>query len=101
MEQFDSHNMIYAYTRKKAIDEGVLVDISDTARNYGFVIPVAITATLLDSYVKPTEELEELGQSWVLHMPLFLLAIIPIMYNTLYMQEEQWKRLLIQLPDRI
>lgn len=63
MERFDKSNVIYAYTRKQAIEDGVLVDITLIARQYGFVIPVAITANLMNSYVKPSPELEELGQS--------------------------------------
>lgn len=55
--------MIFTYIRKQAIEDGVLVDITDTARNYGFVIPVAITATLLNTYGRPSAELDELGQS--------------------------------------
>ncbi len=63
MEQSDNRFVVYAYTRKQAIADGVLVDITDTAKDYGFVIPVAVTATLLDRYVRPGTELEELDQS--------------------------------------
>ena len=34
---------IYSYTREQAIDDGVLIDISSTAREAGFRCPVAIT----------------------------------------------------------
>ncbi len=63
MEQFDKPDYVFTYTRKQAIEDGVLVDITDTAKNYGFVIPVCITANLLNCYVKPSPECEELGQS--------------------------------------
>jgi hypothetical protein len=37
-------NVIYAYTRKQAIADGVLVDVSKTAREAGFLWPFAMTA---------------------------------------------------------
>ena len=37
---------ISAYTRAQAIDDGILVDVSDTAREAGFNIPVAVTRTV-------------------------------------------------------
>lgn len=33
----------YCYTRAQAIDDGVLVDVSETAREAGFRVPVALT----------------------------------------------------------
>ena len=36
--------VIYAYTRKQAIDDGVLVDVSETAKEAGFRWPFAMTA---------------------------------------------------------
>ena len=38
--------VIFAYTRAQAIEDGILVDVSDTAREAGFKIPVAITRTV-------------------------------------------------------
>lgn len=35
---------INVYTRRDAIDDGVLVDVSETAQEAGFCIPVAMTA---------------------------------------------------------
>ena len=37
---------IFAYTRAQAIEDGILVDVSETAREAGFRIPVAITRTV-------------------------------------------------------
>ena len=37
--------VISAYSRNQAIDDGFLVDVSDTAREAGFSIPVALTRT--------------------------------------------------------
>ena len=36
--------VIYSYTRAQAIDDGVLIDVSETAREAGFKYPVAVTA---------------------------------------------------------
>lgn len=35
---------IHTYTRAEAIADGVLVDVTDTAREAGFAVPVALTA---------------------------------------------------------
>jgi len=37
---------IYIYTRNQAIDDGVLVDVTEMAREAGFKVFVAITCTL-------------------------------------------------------
>jgi len=34
----------YAYTREQAIEDGELIDVSETARQAGFTFPVAMTA---------------------------------------------------------
>lgn len=41
---FTQADIISTYTRRQALDHGVLVDISETAREAGFTWPVAITA---------------------------------------------------------
>jgi hypothetical protein len=38
--------MIYAYTRTQAIQDGVLVDVTETAKEVGFKLPVVITEAL-------------------------------------------------------
>ncbi len=38
--------LIYAYTRAQALEDGVLVDVSEMAREAGFVWPVALTAAV-------------------------------------------------------
>ena len=37
---------IFSYTRAQAIDDGVLVDITETARKVGILYPVAVTDTV-------------------------------------------------------
>lgn len=36
--------VIHRYTRAQALDDGVLVDVTETAREAGFRVPVALTA---------------------------------------------------------
>ena len=43
--------VIFSYTRAQAIEDGVLVDVSETAREAGFKIPVAVTRAVWDSLV--------------------------------------------------
>lgn len=39
-------DVIHTYTRAQAIEDGALIDISETAREAGFRFPVAMTAAL-------------------------------------------------------
>lgn len=55
--------VIYAYTRKQAIEDGVLIDVTKTAKEAGTRYPTAITRTVWDEYIEPDEELKKLGQS--------------------------------------
>jgi len=41
-------DVIYTYTRKQAIEDGVLIDVSETAKEAGLKIPVAITKSLFN-----------------------------------------------------
>lgn len=47
---------IYSYTRKQAIEDGVLVDVTETAREAGFRFPVAVTANVWYDYIVPPED---------------------------------------------
>ncbi len=54
--------VITVYTRKQALADQVLIDITDVARPNGFKVPTAVTAGLW-AIVTPTEELEALGEA--------------------------------------
>lgn len=43
---FTQDDLIYTYTRSQAIEDGMLVDVSETAREAGFRWPVALTTDL-------------------------------------------------------
>lgn len=59
--------IIYAYTRADAIEDGELVDVSETAREAGITYPVAMTRTVWVRYVEPPKEMpcqDEAGRLW-------------------------------------
>lgn len=70
--------VIYSYTRAHAIEDGVLVDVSETAREAGFRWPVAMTSAAWADCVAWSEEdnqrqvyQDESGRLWdVLWMAL-------------------------------
>lgn len=55
--------VIFSYTRAQALEDGVLVDLTEWARETGFRIPVACTADVWHRYVTPPHGTRELGQS--------------------------------------
>jgi hypothetical protein len=55
--------VIYSYTRAKAIEDGVLVDVTETAKEAGFKLPVAITEAL-ENRLTPTRADQDLGQDY-------------------------------------
>ena len=55
--------VIFSYTRAQAIEDGVLVDLTEWAKETGFRIPVACTAAVWNGYIVPPKETEKLGQS--------------------------------------
>lgn len=59
----DEFTIIYSYTREQAIADGVLVDVSDLAKEAGFKWPVAVTVAVWNEVVIPTPHDERDGQS--------------------------------------
>ena len=49
--------IIFTYTREQAINDGVLVDVTQTAKKSGFRVPVALTSEVYNGYVVPKEGL--------------------------------------------
>ena len=60
--------VIYSYTRAQAIEDGVLIDVSETAKEAGIKLPTAVTAAVFHEYVAVPEELrgmqDESGRLW-------------------------------------
>ncbi len=59
---FDDFDVIYCYTRKQAIEDGVLIDVTFTAQEAGFNWSVAITSAVWHRYIVPDERLLNHGQ---------------------------------------
>ena len=45
-EEEDEWDIVFTYTRAQALQDGVLIDVSEKAREAGFRLPVAVTAAL-------------------------------------------------------
>ncbi len=65
--------VIYSYTRKQAIEDGVLIDLADAnlgelsklAAQLGYTYPIAMTSTAFNRYVIPNDKAKAMGQSSV------------------------------------
>ncbi|QDT52801.1 hypothetical protein Pan44_08130 [Caulifigura coniformis] len=60
-------DLLHAYTRKEAIADGVLIDVSHTAEEAGFRYPVALTSGVWAECVRVPEEVsyqDESGRLW-------------------------------------
>lgn len=55
--------VIYSYTRKDAIEDGVLIDVSTMSKEAGIKWPVALTDTVYNMFVEVPKGLEGEGQS--------------------------------------
>lgn len=53
---FEDTDLIHHYTRADALDDGSLVDVTETAKEAGFRIPVALTWTAWSDCVAWAEE---------------------------------------------
>ena len=53
---FDDAPVIHRCTRAEAIRDGMLTDVTETAREAGFKIPVAVTAAVQDQCVRWTDD---------------------------------------------
>jgi len=66
---FDDTEVIYRYTRKQAIEDGVLVDLSELAREAGIRFPVAVTQgvfEVLNNTSSPGQDFT--GRAWDMFM---------------------------------
>lgn len=52
---FTADDVIYAYTRAQAIEDGELIDVSETAREAGFRYPVSMTRAAWGDFVAWSE----------------------------------------------
>jgi hypothetical protein len=98
LEQTNEFHVIHSYTRKQAIEDGVLVDVSETAREAGINFPVAVTSAVWGLYVVPSEKLESWGQSvsgrlwdllWMFRMKALKTNSSLLYYICLFQNENQ------------
>jgi len=61
-DDFDDADIISSYSRAEAIADGALVDITPTAKEAGFTVPVALTAAVR-ARLEPSECDPKIGQS--------------------------------------
>jgi hypothetical protein len=70
---------IFSYSRRHAIADGILIDVTGMAREAGFKYPVALTCTVWNGYIVPDEAGRAIGQSeqgrlwdtlWMLHVAI-------------------------------
>jgi hypothetical protein len=61
---FADCEVISSYSRADALEDGVLVDVSELAKEAGFIYPVAVTRAVYDGILNPSPELERQGQSF-------------------------------------
>ena len=59
---FGPEDIIHSYTRHQALEDGVLVDVSEMAREAGIKYPTALTARVWHEVVVPNEEQKSWGQ---------------------------------------
>ena len=78
---FEDAEVIHAYTRRQAIEDGALIDVTETAREAGFRFPVAITAAVWAEFVAVPRGVvgqDVQGRLWdVLHMTRYAIARAP------------------------
>ncbi len=60
---FTAGDIIDVYTREQAIEDGVLVDLSETAREVGIKFPTAVTRAVWSDIVEPDEIAKSHGES--------------------------------------
>jgi hypothetical protein len=60
---FDDSDVIHTYSREQAIADGVLVDVTTTAKEAGFKFPVALTSAVR-ARLEPSEHDATRGQSF-------------------------------------
>lgn len=72
-------DVIFTYTRAQAIEDGVLVDVTSTAKEAGFKIPVAITHRVWAEVIAPDDDARQAGETgtgrlwdvlWMLHVAI-------------------------------
>jgi hypothetical protein len=72
---FTKDNLIHCYTRRQAIADGVLVDVTTTAKEAGFKIPVAVTASVWQECIRVPAGVSDQDEAGRLRDVLWMLYI--------------------------
>jgi hypothetical protein len=99
--------LIFAYTRKEALEDGVLVDVSVLAKEAGYRWPVALTSRLYQEYIVPSPSMADSGQSetgrlWDL-LTMLRLAILrskensQLSFSVLFVMQNEAESILVDL----
>jgi hypothetical protein len=62
----NDHELIYSYTRAQALQDGVLIDLSERARQNGIQYPTACTAgvwALIETIPEPDRDMREVAEA--------------------------------------
>lgn len=70
---FNQEDIIYEYSRAQAIEDGALIDVTETAKEAGFKFPVAITQHLHAelSHIARSSSEDYAGRLWDVLIVLF------------------------------
>ena len=60
---FDEGDLVFSYPRKQAIEDGILVDLTDFAKNHGFKIPVAMNIETFQECFVTEDEMDSVALS--------------------------------------
>jgi hypothetical protein len=94
-------DVIHTYTRAQAIEDGVLVDVSEMAREAGVKTPVAVTQRLWDGYITPDPRSVGWGQSiegrlwdvlWMLSVAAHKTASNRVDFKVIFIMKEKQRR---------
>ena len=71
----ECNTVIISYSRAEAIADGVLIDVTETAKEAAFRIPVALTSSVWAEYVAEPSGVEDEDESGRLWDVLWMLSI--------------------------
>ena len=64
---FDEFRVVYSYSRKQAIEDGLQIDVSSVAKEAGFKFPVFVTRGVWEKYILVPDGItdqDEAGRLW-------------------------------------
>lgn len=62
MSEQEQMEVISSYSRAQAIEDGVLINVSETAKEAGFKFPTVVTQNLWSTHIRPSDRAKKFGQ---------------------------------------